>query len=361
MPGWLTPELIEYALIPAVKVAVVLGIVSGVVAYLVLLERKVIAFMQARLGPRRVGPSGLLQPIADGLKLFLKEDIIPTRADKWVFIIAPIATIIPAFASLAVIPFSGTPFELFGYKVTPWITDVNIGILYILSISSLGIFGIIMAGWASNSKYPLLGSLRSAAQMISYEVPLGLSIIGVLMLAGTASMVGIVEAQQKAGWWFCVPQFLGLFIYFVSGVAETNRAPFDLPEAESELVAGFHTEYSGMKFSFFFLAEYTNMLIVGSIATTLFFGGWLRPFPNVASLEFLDFLNWIHPVLSGLFWFTFKLFLVIFVYLWLRATFPRYRYDQLMHLGWKVMLPLSIANVLVTGVVALWAHGAPAP
>ncbi len=360
MPGWLTPRLIELALIPAAKVLVVLLLVSLVVAYLTLLERKVIAFMQVRLGPRRVGPSGILQPIADGLKLFLKEDLIPAKADKWVFIIAPIATLIPAFISFAVIPFSGAPVELFGYSITPWITDVNIGVLYILSVSSLGIFGIIMAGWASNSKYPLLGALRSAAQMVSYEVPLALSIIGVLMLAGTASMVGIVEAQRQAGWWFCAPQIIGLFIYFVSGVAETNRAPFDLPEAESELVAGFHTEYSGMKFSFFFLAEYANMLVVGSIATTLFFGGWLRPFPNVAALAFLDLEGWVHPFWPGLFWFTTKLFLVIFMYLWLRATFPRYRYDQLMHLGWKVMLPLSIVNVLVTAAVVLWG-GAAAP
>jgi NADH-quinone oxidoreductase subunit H len=361
MPAWLPPRWIELVLIPAVKVLVVLLAVSLVVAYLVLLERKVIAFMQARLGPRRVGPSGLLQPIADGLKLFLKEDLVPAKADKWVFVLAPITAIIPAFASFAVVPFSGQPFELFGYTITPWITDVNIGVLYILSITSLGIFAIIMGGWASNSKYPLLGSLRSAAQMVSYEVPLGLSIIGVLMLAGTASMVGIVQAQRAAGWWFALPQCVGLFVYLVSGVAETNRAPFDLPEAESELVAGFHTEYSGMKFAFYFLAEYANMIIVGCIVTTLFLGGWLRPFPNVAALEWLNFLDFVHPALSGLFWFSTKVFLVIFLYLWLRATFPRYRYDQLMHLGWKVMLPLSIANVLATGGVLLWLKGAAAP
>jgi NADH-quinone oxidoreductase subunit H len=349
----------QVVVIPAIKVLVVLGVISLVVAYLVLLERKVIAFMQVRLGPRRVGPSGLLQPIADGLKLFLKEDIVPTRADKWVFILAPIVTIIPAFVAFAVIPFSGPSFQAFGYTVTPWITDVNIGVLFILSITSLGIFGLIMGGWASNSKYPLLGALRSAAQMVSYEVPLALSIIGVLMLAGTASMVGIVEAQKRAGWWFFVPQIVGLFVYYVSGVAETNRAPFDLPEAESELVAGFHTEYSGMKFAFFFLAEYANMIVVASIAATLFFGGWLRPFPNVAALGWLNFLDFIHPAWSGLFWFSTKVFLVIFVYLWLRATFPRYRYDQLMNLGWKVMLPLSLANVIITGLVVLWLGGAP--
>jgi NADH-quinone oxidoreductase subunit H len=346
-------ELILKVGIPAAKVLAVLLVLALCVAYLVLLERKVIAFMQVRLGPRRVGPSGLLQPIADGLKLFLKEDLIPAKADKWVFILAPVVIIIPAFASFAVIPFAGQPFEIFGITITPWITDVNIGILYILAISSLGVFGIIMGGWASNSKYPLLGSLRSAAQMISYEVPLGLAIIPVLMLAGTASMVGIVEAQKEAGWWFFVPQFVGLFIYFVSGVAETNRAPFDLPEAETELVAGFHTEYSGMKFAFFFLGEYANMILVGCIATTLFLGGWLRPFPNVEGLAWLNFLDAIHPFWSGFFWFATKLFLFIFIYLWIRATFPRYRYDQLMHLGWKILLPLSIVNVLATGLVVL--------
>ncbi len=354
----MSAELLATVGVPAAKVIVVLGVVSLCVAYLVLLERKVIAFMQARLGPRRVGPSGLLQPIADGLKLFLKEDITPTKADKWVFLLAPVVIIIPAFASFAVIPFSGTSFEILGLTITPYITDVNVGVLYILALSSLGVFGIIMAGWASNSKYPMLGALRSAAQMISYEVPLGLSIVGVLMLAGTASMVGIVEAQREARYWYFVPQFLGLFIYFVSGVAETNRAPFDLPEAETELVAGFHTEYSGMKFAFFFLAEYANMIVVGAIAVTLFLGGWLRPFPNVEALEWLNFLGWIHPFWSGLFWFMTKLFLVIFMYLWIRATFPRYRYDQLMHLGWKVMLPLAIVNVLVTGLVVLLQGGA---
>ncbi len=350
-------ELLLRIAVPAAKVMTVLLVLSGCVAYLVLLERKVIAFMQSRLGPRRVGPSGLLQPIADGLKLFLKEDLIPAKADKWVFILAPVVMIIPAFASFAVVPFAGESFEVFGITITPWITDINIGVLYILGISSLGVFGIIMAGWASNSKYPLLGSLRSAAQLISYEVPLGLSIIGVLMMAGTASMVGIVEAQREAGWWFFVPQFVGLFIYFVSGIAETNRAPFDLPEAETELVAGFHTEYSGMKFSFFFLAEYANMILVGCVATTLFMGGWMRPFPNVEGLAWLNFLDFVHPFWSGFFWFAAKLFLIIFVYLWIRATFPRYRYDQLMHLGWKVLLPLSIVNVLATALVMLLLNG----
>ena len=346
-------DLINLLLIPAVKIAVVLGVVSLGVAYLTLMERKVLGFMQLRLAPRRVGPRGLLQPIADGIKLLIKEDLIPDGADRRLFLLAPVMVVIPAFAALAVLPFAGAPFEVLGYRVTPYVTDVNIGVLYILSITSLGVYGIILGGWASNSKYSLLGSLRSAAQMVSYEVPLGLSIIGVLMLAGTASMVGIVEAQRQAGLWFFVPQIVGLFCFFTSAVAETNRLPFDLPEAEAELVAGYQTEYAGMKFAFFMMAEYTSMIVVASLATTLWLGGWLRPFPNVEALWFLDWLDWAHPALSGIFWFSMKVLLVLYVYIWLRGTFPRYRYDQLMRLGWKWLLPLALANILVTGLVLL--------
>jgi NADH-quinone oxidoreductase subunit H len=348
-------SLIRYLVVPLVQVLVVLGVMSGAVAYMTLVERKILAFMQLRLSPRRVGPHGLLQPIADGIKLLLKEDITPIRADRLLFTLAPILTVIPAFTALAVIPFSGGgSFNVFGYSVTPWIADVNVGVVFLLAISSLGIYGIMLGGWASNSKYPMLGSLRSAAQMVSYEVPFGFSIIGVLMLSGTASMVGIVEAQQKAHLWYFVPQIVGLFIFFVSGVAETNRLPFDLPEAEAELVAGFHTEYTGMKFALYMLAEYTSMIVVASIVTTLFFGGWLRPFPNVAALSWLNLgLDSIHPALPGYFWFALKTFLVLFVYLWLRGTFPRYRYDQLMRLGWYWMIPLAIINVIATGGVIL--------
>ncbi len=351
-------DLISLVLIPFVKIAVVLGVVAGAVAYMTLLERKVLAFMQLRLAPRRVGPRGLLQPIADGIKLLIKEDPTPDGADRALFVLAPVMAIIPAFAALAVLPFAIAPFEIFGYKITPFITDVNIGVLYILSITSLGVYGIILGGWASNSKYSMMGSLRSAAQMISYEVPLGLSIVGVLMVAGTASMVGIVQSQRVAGWWFIVPQCVGLFCYFVSAVAETNRIPFDLPEAEAELVAGYQTEYAGMKFAFFSMAEYVNMISVASLATTLWLGGWLRPFPNVEALEFLNWLNWAHPALSGIFWFSFKAFLILFVYIWLRGTFPRYRYDQLMRLGWKWLLPLSLANVVATGLFLVIRHSA---
>ena len=359
--------------VPLFQIAVVVSLVMGVVTYLTLLERKVIAFMQVRLGPRRVGPRGLLQPIADALKLMLKEDITPAKADRLVFWIAPCLALIPALVSFAVVPFSGQPLAVtIGGKtltITPWVADVNIGIIYILAISSLGVFGIVLGGWASNSKYPLLGGLRSAAQMVSYEVPLGLSVIGVLMLAGTASMVGIVEAQRTAPAWFFVPQIVGMLTYFVSGVAETNRAPFDLPEAENELVAGFHTEYSGMRFALFFLAEYANMIVVSAIVTTLFFGGWL---PITLGLGWVSeaipgylanplghwpfrFGGPFWPFLTGFFWFSLKVFLVLFFYLWLRATYPRYRYDQLMRIGWKWLIPVAIVNLMVTAlVVVLW-------
>jgi len=352
----MSDSLIRYGVIPLAQVLVTLGVVSLAVAYMTLIERKILGFMQIRLAPRRVGPHGILQPIADGIKLLIKEDVIPAKADRILFTLAPILTIIPAFVALSVIPFSGPAVRILGYEIHPWIADVNVGVVFLLAISSLGVYGIMLGGWSSNSKYSILGSLRSAAQMVSYEVPFGFSIIGVMMLSGTASMVGIVEAQRQAQVWYFVPQCLGLFLFFVSGVAETNRLPFDLPEAEAELVAGFHTEYSGMKFAFFMLGEYTSMIVIASIVTTLFFGGWLRPFPNVAALDWLNLgLDRISPALAGLWWFSVKTFLVLFVYLWLRGTFPRYRYDQLMRLGWYWMIPLSIANVIGTGLVLLTA------
>src|SRR5437870_4516367 len=270
---------IDYILIPLVKIALLLAVLPLAVAALTLFERKIIAYMQVRLGPMRVGPWGLLQPIADPIKLLLKEDIIPAQADKWIFMLAPVVCLIPAFIVFAVIPF-GPAVNILGKSVTFYVTDINIGVLYVLSISSVGVLGIILAGWASNSKYPLLGALRSAAQMVSYEVALGFSIIGVLMLAGTLSLVSIVEAQKNAGVWYVFYQPVAFVLFFICGVAETNRAPFDLPEAESELVAGFHTEYSGFRFSLFFLADYANMITVSAMAVTLFWGVWLRPLPN---------------------------------------------------------------------------------
>jgi NADH-quinone oxidoreductase subunit H len=335
--------LIDYVLIPVIKIALIMAVLPLIVAGVTLAERKVIAFMQVRLGPMRVGPWGLLQPIADPIKLLLKEDIIPAQADKWIFILAPVISLIPAFIVFAVIPF-GPAVDILGKPVTLYVTDINIGVLYVLSISSVGVLGIILAGWASNSKYPLLGALRSAAQMVSYEVALGFSIIGVLMLAGTLSLVSIVEGQKTAGVWWVFYQPIAFILFCICGVAETNRAPFDLPEAESELVAGFHTEYSGFRFSLFFLAEYANMITVSAMAVTLFWGGWLRPFPNVAALAFLDI---IPPIL----WFAIKVAIFLYFYLWFRASWPRYRYDQLMKLGWQFLLPLSMANVIVTAIV----------
>jgi len=351
---------IDYVLIPLIKIGVVFGALSGVIAYLTLLERKVIAFMQVRLGPMRVGPHGLLQPIADGLKLMLKEDIVPARADRWIFTLAPVITLVPAFIVFAVIPFGPTihipAIHILGAAIPArdiglFITDINIGALYVMAISSIGILGIILGGWASNSKYPLLGALRSAAQMVSYEVALGFSIMGVLMMAGTLSLVGIVEAQRDSGYWYVFLQPLGFILFFICGVAETNRAPFDLPEAESELVAGFHTEYSGFRFSLFFLAEYAAMIVISSMAVTLFWGGWLRPFPNVAALAFLG-------IIPGIGWFALKVLVFLYAYLWFRASWPRYRYDQLMKVGWQILMPLAIANLIVTAILVLVFGGA---
>lgn len=359
--------LLSYVVIPAVKIVAVVLVLSGVVAYLTLMERKLIAFIQVRLGPMRVGPWGLLQPIADGLKFILKEDIIPRKADALVFTIAPAISLVPAFIVFAVVPFG--PPEMFRgllETVLPWffepatvqavvantiatggfITDFNIGLLFVLAVSSVGILGIILGGWASNSKYPILGALRSSAQMVSYEVALGFSIIGVLLVAGSLSLVEIVEQQQSSGVWYFVTQPVAFVLFFICGLAETNRLPFDLPEAETELVGGFHTEYSGFRFSLYFIAEYANMIAVSAVAVTLFWGGWLRPFPNV---EWLWMLDWIPPVI----WFCLKVFLFLYVFIWIRGTLPRFRFDQLMQYGWKIFLPVALGNVIVTAAVLL--------
>ncbi|PYR52668.1 MAG: NADH-quinone oxidoreductase subunit NuoH [Acidobacteria bacterium] len=337
--------MVDSFVIPLLKILIVLNATLVGITYMVLLERKVIAWAQSRLGPMRVGPYGILQPIADVVKLMLKEDITPTRADKWVFTLAPIISVVPALIVYAVIPF-GPEVSLFGRKVTLYIADINVGLLYVVSVASVGVYGIILAGYASNSKYPLLASLRASAQLISYEVAVTLTLVSVILLAGSLSMVQIVRAQQAAHVWFAFAQPLAFVIFLIGGLAETNRAPFDLPEAEQELTGGFHTEYSGMRFALFFLAEYANMIVVSSVATTLFLGGWLRPFPNVSALSFLDYIpSW------G--WFVIKSFLFLYVFIWIRATLPRYRYDQLMRLGWKVLIPLAIANLVVTGIVRL--------
>jgi len=334
--------LYQFIVIPAVKIVAILAVLLLVVAYLTFFERKILAYLQVRLGPNRVGPKGWLQPIADAFKLLVKEDLIPSKAERFIFLLAPCLIIVPALLVWSVIPFTGetTVFGLLSEPIPAYLTDINIGILFVLGVSSVGVFGIILGGWASNSKFSLMGGLRSAAQMVSYEVPMGFAVVSVLLMAGSLSMVRIVEAQREAHLWFFLPGILALGIYFICGVAETNRNPFDLPEAESELVAGFHTEYSGMKFALFFLAEYANMLVIGSLVAVLFFGGWLRPFPNVEFLAFLD-------VIPPFFWFASKVGVVIVIYMWFRGTFPRYRFDQLMAVGWKWLLPLSLANVAV--------------
>jgi NADH-quinone oxidoreductase subunit H len=320
----------DFLVATIVKIALVMGLVLLAVAYLTWLERKLIGDIQVRYGPSRVGRFGLLQPIADGIKLLFKEDLVPANADRFIFILAPAISIIPALIVFAVIPF-GPTFV---------ITDVNVGLLYVFAVTSLSVYGIVLAGWASNSKYALLGGLRSSAQMVSYELSLGLSVVGVVMMAGSLSLVDIVEAQ-KGSWygliprWNVVPQFLGFVIFLVSSNAELNRAPFDLPEAETELVAGFHTEYSSMKFAMFFMAEYANMIAASAIATTLFFGGWQG------------------PLLPPVVWFVLKVFCFLFLFVWLRATVPRFRYDQLMGFGWKVLLPTALVNVMLTAAALL--------
>ncbi len=321
---------IIYALLSAIKISIVVGILLGTIAYLIWVERKVMAHMQVRLGPMRVGWHGLLQPIADGIKLIFKEDIIPSQASKVVFVLAPVIATVPALISIAVIPFGNT-ISIAGISIDMVITDVNIGILYILAVTSVGVYGIILGGWSSNNKYSLLGALRSSAQMISYELSLGLSLIGVIMISESLSLVDIVNSQAKC--WFVILQPLGFLIYAISAIAETNRCPFDLPEAETELVAGFHTEYSSMKFALFFMAEYANIITVSAVAVTFFFGGWRGPF--------------LPPVV----WFLIKMALCIFFFVWLRSTYPRFRYDQLMKFGWKILLPAALANILITGLV----------
>jgi len=328
--------MLETVVVPLLKIAVLLNAVLVAVTFLVLMERKVIAWAQSRLGPMRVGPYGILQAIADPIKLILKEDITPARADKYVFTLAPIMSLVPALVVFSVVPFGPDPLY--------YVSDINVGLLFIISVTSIGVYGIILGGWASNSKYPLLASLRASAQLISYEIAVTMTLVSVILTTGTLSLVGIVEAQREGGLWFAFVQPVALVLIFIGGLAETNRAPFDLPEAETELTGGFHTEYSGMRFSLFFLAEYANMIVISAIVVIMFFGGWLAPFPNVAALSFLGLVPpWI--------WFIGKIFLFLYVFIWIRATLPRYRYDQLMGLGWKVLIPLAIGNLVVTGIL----------
>jgi NADH-quinone oxidoreductase subunit H len=389
------PAVMKYVL-PVVYGIVIVAVLPLLAGYIVLLERKVMADMQARLGPMRVGPHGLLQPIADAVKLLLKEDIAPRNADHFIFFVAPVLSVTMALLAYAAIPF-GPAFQ---------VADLNVGILFILAVSSLGIYGIVLGGWASNSHYSLLGALRTAAQLVSYETAAVLGLVSGLLLAGSLSMKEIVQAQYDQDIWFILAAPVGFFIYFVGSIAETNRAPFDLPEAESELVAGYMTEYSGFRWSLYFLAEYANMVIVAGIATTLFLGGWLRPFPRLHAhligtpIELLDALPSLiflgialycfklaprQPVqvqklvmaaiggacvllaavmvaalfppldvaregIHGAFWFMAKVMVYLYAFLWIRFTFPRYRFDQLMRLGWRFLIPLALVNVIGVGV-----------
>ncbi len=394
--------LTQYAflIVPIIKIAILVFLVLTVDAYLTWIERKVIAHIQARWGPHRVGPHGLLQPLADGVKFILKEDPLPANVDKIAYFLAPFITLMLALTSLAVIPFGPQRFKVFGYETHIGIADVNISLLVLYAITALGVYGVALAGWASNNKYSLLGGLRSSAQMISYELALTLSVVGVLLIAGDFSLRGIVEQQAGAGngllSWNVFPQIIGFGCFFIAAIAETNRVPFDLPEAESELVAGFHTEYSSMKFAMFFIAEYTSMITVSCLATILFFGGWLSPFPSawtftqyLPSVLLIPFGLWVifdgvryenlfgrillpgvgtaltaigaalivfpllNDAIQGIFWFMAKVFTFLFVYIWMRGTLPRFRYDQLMAFGWKFLLPVSIANVVLTSVAIL--------
>jgi NADH-quinone oxidoreductase subunit H len=390
-----------FLLVPIVKIAILVFLVLTIDAYLTWIERKVIAHLQARWGPHRVGPHGLLQPLADGVKFIFKEDPMPAGVDKAAYFLAPFITFMLALTSLAVIPFGPQHFTVFGYESHIGIADVNISLLVLFAITALGVYGVALAGWASNSKYSLLGGLRSSAQMISYELALTLSVVGVLLIAGDFSLRNIVDLQAGAGngllSWNIFPQIIGFLCFFIAAVAETNRVPFDLPEAESELVAGFHTEYASMKFAMFFIAEYTSMISVSCLATVMFFGGWLSPFPNswtfthyLPSVILIPFGLWVifdgiryenlfgrillpgvgtalaaigaalivfppaNDAIQGTFWFMAKVFTFLFVYIWMRGTLPRFRYDQLMGFGWKFLLPVSIANVVLTSVVILW-------
>ena len=337
-----SPTMIAYMAI----VSAVFGVLQLMAAVMVYAERKIAAFMQQRHGPTLVGPRGLLQPIADVLKLFFKEELRPKAADAFLFSLAPIISVTAAFLAFAPVPF-GAPTDFYGWlpeKLPLQVSDVNVAVLVIFAVASMGVYGIVLAGWASNSKYSLLGGLRSSAQMISYELAYGMALATVVMYAGSMSLREIVDAQQ--GYWFgfipkwyIVPQLIGFFVFACAGIAETNRAPFDFPEAEQELVAGYHTEYSSMRFAMFFMAEYINMVTVSAVAVNLYLGGWHGPFI---------------PPEYGWIWFLFKVAVLLFIYLWLRWTLPRFRYDQLMSFGWKVLLPLATVNLVVTAAAVLY-------
>jgi NADH-quinone oxidoreductase subunit H len=383
-----------------VKIALLLFIVLTALAYLTWFERKLIAHIQSRWGPVEVGAHGLLQPLADGLKFLFKEDLTPPGADQFLYILAPFLALSLGLTTIALIPFGPPDIQILGQSVFV-VANVSIGLMFVFAITSIGVYGVALAGWSSNSKYPLMGGLRSSAQMISYEVALTLSVVGVVLLANTLNFNTMIEGQRGYYWhfiprWNIVPQIIGFLCYFTSAVAETNRVPFDLPEAETELVAGFHTEYSSFKFAMFFMAEYANMITVSSLATILFLGGWLSPFPDswtfmrylpaagllllgayliydtfvlargIAKIQLVVIttgalaiaLGCLHPlvltIIQGPFWFVTKIGAIMFFYVWMRATLPRFRYDQLMAFGWKFLLPVSLANLVITALIKVW-------
>jgi NADH-quinone oxidoreductase subunit H len=334
----MSPDLLTMLLEWTIKSLLLIFVLLTGFAYTTFYERRLLARIQVRIGPNRAGPFGLLQPAADGIKLIFKEELIPGQAFKTIFVLAPIITVIPAFIILAVVPWGGS-IELFDRVIELGITNINVAVLYILSIASISVYGIVLAGWSSNNKYAMMGGLRSSAQMISYELSLGLAFVGPILLAGSMSMVDIVEAQKSV--WFIAYQPLGALIFYIAMLAEVNRAPFDMPEAEQELTAGYHTEYSGMKFSLFFMGEYMKMIAVSAIFATLFLGGFLGPF--------VDQLPWLGPIYLAL-----KVFLSLGLMIWIRATIPRIRYDRLMTFGWKFMLPAALLNVFLTAVIIVW-------
>jgi NADH-quinone oxidoreductase subunit H len=336
-------QFVEYL----VKAVLILAVMTAGFAYVTYYERKTLARMQTRIGPNRAGPWGILQPVADGVKLIFKEEFTPIKADKVLFVLAPVITVIPALIITAVVPW-GRVVNIFGYQVPLYLANVNIAILYLSAVASISVYGIVLAGWSSNNKYAMMGGLRSTAQMISYELALGLSFVSVTLLAGSMSLVDIVEAQGAHGFlgWIIwnLSQPLGFILFLTAGMAETNRAPFDLPEAEHELTAGYHTEYSGMKFAMFYMAEYIKIIAISMIASTLFLGGYLGPFINQ--------VPWLGPVYLFI-----KTVAVIFIFIWVRATFPRFRYDQLMAFGWKILLPLGFLNMLIAGIITVLRGG----
>jgi NADH-quinone oxidoreductase subunit H len=338
----MTPFVAD-VLIPVGKIVAVILYPMIMVVVMIWLERRVVALMQGRLGPNRVGFQGVLQPVADAVKLFFKEDIIQRQADRFLFNISPVLVMFSSLLAFCFIPL-GEPLRFGTYTLTLWIAESPVGLLIVLGLSTISVFGVIFGGWASNSKYPLMGALRSVIQILSYEIPTGLTVLTVAFVARSMDLVEIVRRQESSGVWYGFLMPVSFVVFWISAVAETNRAPFDLPEAESELVAGYHTEYSGMKFAYFYMAEYAHMVLVSSLVVILFFGGWLPPFPSVTALRFL------HAV-PGFVWYLVKIMFFLYLYVWIRATFPRYRFDSLIRLVWKWLIPLSLANFLIVALV----------